>query len=286
MKVIFIAGLGRSGSNLLDLLLDSHSQVSGLGEIRRLPGIYENSHKSCSCGVSFRDCKFWSQVNEVMKEKFGREISSLNLDTKDTATFDQDNRMFFESVAGVCGTYFVTDNSKRPRRLRQLLAASDIDVYPVHVLRDPRGYAHSQTKRKQQYIGPALSYTFRSINLYQLLRNREHVVVEYEQLARDPEKLLRKLMYRLGLEFEPQLLNWAEHVHHNMGSAKSVLRKTNGSSIRADNAWHNNIPKYKQAIINLIALPGRILNKIKKRRWGLDIGQHTGTGNSRVDGVR
>ena len=280
MKVIFIAGLGRSGSNLLDLLLDSHIQVYGLGEIRRLPRIYENPHKSCSCGDSLWDCKFWSRVNEVMKEKFGREISSLNLDSKETATFHQDNRIFFDSVAGVCDTCYVTDNSKRPRRLRQLLAAPDIDVYPVHVLRDPRGYVHSQSKRKQQYIGPALSYTFRSINLFQLLRNREHVVVEYEQLARDPEKLLRQLMHRLGLEFEPELLNWAEHVHHNVGSAKSVLRKTKGSSIRADNAWYNTIPKYRQVVINFLSWPGRILNRIKKRRWGLDIGQDTGTGNS------
>jgi len=270
MKVIFITGLGRSGTNLLDLLLDAHSQVCGLGEIQRLASAYKYQHKKCSCGASnLRDCEFWPQVNQVLKQRLGREISSLNLESRDTDTFNQDNRIFFESVAQVSGTRYITDNSKTPRRLRRLLVAPDIDVVPVQVERDPRGCAHSQYKRKKMHIGPSFTYTFRYLNLYRLLRNREHIVIQYEQLAQDPERVLRQLMHRLDLKFEPELLSWAEQVHHNIGSANNVLRKTEGSSIRPDNAWQKSVPGYKQAIINFITWPARMLNRIKNRRWGL-----------------
>ncbi|WP_229381896.1 sulfotransferase [Spiribacter sp. 2438] len=36
MKVIYLVGMGRSGSTLLDILLGSHSNIRALGGIRRI----------------------------------------------------------------------------------------------------------------------------------------------------------------------------------------------------------------------------------------------------------
>ena len=38
-KIIFILGIGRSGSTMLDLMLGSHSQGFSLGEISKIPEI-------------------------------------------------------------------------------------------------------------------------------------------------------------------------------------------------------------------------------------------------------
>ena len=63
--------------------------------------------------------------------------------------FREHKRTLFEVVSEVSGVPFVTDNWKSVIRLRRLMEAPDIDVIPVHVLRDPRGRAQSLRKRKQ-----------------------------------------------------------------------------------------------------------------------------------------
>ena len=268
MKVIYLVGMGRSGSTLLDILLDAHSQIRALGGVRRLAH-YARKHP-CPCGApSFWECGFWSQVNEGLQSRLGRDLVTLDVHARDNKTFREHNRTLFEVVSEVSGVPFVTDNSKSVIRLRRLMEAPDIDVIPIHVLRDPRGRAQSLRKRKNQNYIPTFSYSHRSLRLFFLLRNQPHIVVNYEKLAYDPETQLRKLMERLDLEFEPAQLQWADMPHHNIGSA-DVFRKTEGSTIRPDDAWKTIIPPYMQRVINFIAWPGRVVNDAKERRWGLD----------------
>ena len=268
MKVIYLVGMGRSGSTLLDILLDAHSRIRALGGVRRLAH-YARKHP-CPCGApTFWDCSFWSQVNEGLQSRLGRDLVTLDVHARDDETFREHNRTLFEVVSEVSGVPFVTDNSKSVIRLRRLMAAPDIDVIPVHVLRDPRGRAQSLRKRKNQNYIPTFSYSHRSLRLYFLLRNQPHIVVNYEKLAYDPEVQLGKLMDRLGLGLEPAQLQWADMPHHNIGSA-DVFRKTQGSTIRPDDAWKTIIPPYMQRIINVIGWPGRVVNDAKERRWGLD----------------
>jgi hypothetical protein len=270
MKILYITGLGRSGTNLLDLLLDSHSQVHALGGVRRLPRAYGRKQRPCTCGAdNLQECPFWSRVNRVLQERTGRDISSLKLESGNNSTFREDNRILFQAIAKVTGTPYVTDSSKSSRRLRRLLNMPELDVIPVHLHRDPRGYAYSQSKRKQKALVPAFSYTYRSLLLYRILRNREHVVIRYERLAENPEKVLTQLTHHLDLPFEREMLSWADHTHHSLG-AVDVIKKTRGSELRLDTAWQKALPGYKQLMINGIARPGRYLNKKKERNWGLD----------------
>ena len=64
MKVIYIAGLGHSGSTFLELLLASHPDVVGLGEIGLqverllLDPSFNAGEALCSCGTTARECEF------------------------------------------------------------------------------------------------------------------------------------------------------------------------------------------------------------------------------------
>ncbi|MFW6415594.1 MAG: sulfotransferase family protein, partial [Thermodesulfobacteriota bacterium] len=266
MKLIYIVGMGRSGSTLLDILLDAHSQVQALGGVRRLAH-YVQKHP-CPCGApSFRECDFWSRLEQELQSRHGRGLMDLAVNARDKEIFRKDNLLLFQTASKVGGKPYITDNSKSAGRLTRLIQIPEIEVVPVHVIRDPRGRAQSLRKRKNQSYIPTFSYTHRSLRLYRLLRNREHIVVNYEQLAKDPEGQLAKLMHRLDLEFEPDQLNWAEIPHHNIGAA-DVLRKTKSSAIRPDNAWQEIMPGYMQGLIGAIAWPGRIANDAKERRWG------------------
>ena len=59
--LVYIAGYGRSGSTLLDTLLNSHPQIFGAGELFFLfQNLLEN--KNCSCGMDMQSCSFWTEV--------------------------------------------------------------------------------------------------------------------------------------------------------------------------------------------------------------------------------
>ncbi|MCA9641093.1 MAG: hypothetical protein KC492_10375, partial [Myxococcales bacterium] len=73
-KLVYILGLGHSGSTLLEMLLSSHPRLLGLGEVASLltRGMRER-HLSgpwpspCSCGVLARDCPVWKPTLDQLQ---------------------------------------------------------------------------------------------------------------------------------------------------------------------------------------------------------------------------
>src|SRR5215510_6114841 len=68
VKVLFIAGSGRSGSTLLDMLLGQIGGFHSTGELRFIWSRGIGQNQLCGCGKPFRECEFWT---EVVKEAFG-----------------------------------------------------------------------------------------------------------------------------------------------------------------------------------------------------------------------
>src|SRR5258706_786037 len=75
VRVLFIGGMGRSGSTLLDRMLGSAPGVVSVGELRKFwrRGVVTN--ELCGCGQPIRECPFW---RDVAREAFGGfEIQQL-----------------------------------------------------------------------------------------------------------------------------------------------------------------------------------------------------------------
>ncbi|MGB3223294.1 MAG: sulfotransferase [Desulforhopalus sp.] len=82
-QLLYIAGSGRSGSTLLDMLLSRHTGIAALGEVHRLYMNLRNhtdSHK-CTCGKFVQDCLYWEGVDKCLKEmgeeNYVKGLSSL-----------------------------------------------------------------------------------------------------------------------------------------------------------------------------------------------------------------
>lgn len=271
MRLVYIVGMGRSGSTLLDLLLDAHSGIRSLGGVRRLPRAVARDSR-CACGNdSMRACGFWTAIDAELRDRLGIGLADLDVDARDAATFRAHNTALFEAAARVAGTDCIVDSSKSVGRLQRLLALTELDVRPIHIDRDPRGYTYSQRKRKHERLLPAFSYVGRSLRAYWLLRDRPHAMLGYARLATDTETCLRELMPRLDLRFEPAQLDWAAAEHHNIGGGV-VLRKTTGNTIRLDTTWRHRLPTPTQTLIQTLTWPGRMANQAKARRWGVDGG--------------
>ena len=152
VKVVFIASLSHSGSTLLDLMLNAHPDVASVGELKQLGRFARlekpNRRLRCTCGAdSLLTCEFWTKVSALTKAATGRTIGELNVeDYKDKAQFDEDNVALFQAIAAVSGKRYVVDSSKQVTRLALLLENPALDVYPIFLIRDPKGQICSSQK--------------------------------------------------------------------------------------------------------------------------------------------
>ena len=175
VRVLYLGGLGRSGTTLLERLLGELPGAVSLGEVVHLweRGVVDGER--CGCGASFHDCPFWSEVGKVA---FGgweqvdiarfralrasldriRFIPALALRRPPAATRDRLDAYvshytrLYRAVRQVSGAQVVIDSSKHASLafcLRRAAAtgASDLDLRVLHVVRDSRGVAYSWTKQ-------------------------------------------------------------------------------------------------------------------------------------------
>ena len=147
MRLIYIAGTSHSGSTLLDLMLNAHPEIFSAGEVLKLnrqlglKNAQKQTYAPCSCGApSLWQCPFWSRVDQRTRETAGKSLSDL--DMQDYGELDAaraPNAVVFNAIADVSGKRFVVDSSKLPKRLSALMRLKELDVYPVHLIREPEG---------------------------------------------------------------------------------------------------------------------------------------------------
>ncbi|WP_426508005.1 hypothetical protein ACPPVO_56650 [Dactylosporangium sp. McL0621] len=64
VRVLFLGGLGRSGTTLLERLLGELPGVVPLGEVVHLWERDIAGDERCACGDHFSECGFWQAVGE------------------------------------------------------------------------------------------------------------------------------------------------------------------------------------------------------------------------------
>lgn len=69
LKIVYIAGYGRSGSTVLERVISSNPSIRAAGELRRLGELSLDPRARCSCDAPLRECGFWGPVIE---EIFGK----------------------------------------------------------------------------------------------------------------------------------------------------------------------------------------------------------------------
>ncbi len=172
-KLLFIGGLGRSGSTLIEKLINEFNDAFSIGESVHLweRGLRDN--ELCGCGEAFDACPFWHQVGA---EAFGRwsEIdlpSAISLRWKIDRSrqlpemvkahrrgFPSDAQQEYLDLIGNVllaagrvarlrtGATVLIDSSKHLSAAALYSLDPRLDVRVLHLLRDPRGVAYSWTK--------------------------------------------------------------------------------------------------------------------------------------------
>lgn len=225
-RAIFICGMPRSGTTLVEAILASHPEVSAGGEMT-----YVHDWLSRSMGVSDR-----SRTGAWLRGAGDSQLHALA----------QEWEKYLERAAG--GAARITDKMPGNYHLLGLIAACFPDAAIVHVTRDPRdtGLSCFATYFEK---GHYFSHALESIGHYYRLHTRlmEHwrktrgfeglIEIEYEALVAQPENEIRRLLDALQLPWNSACLRFHEH-HRNVHTASltQVRRPMYSSSI---GRWRN-----------------------------------------------
>lgn len=276
MKILYITSLSHSGSTLLDGMLNAHPDIISVGEVKQLgrfarfekrrapqgPGrkrveLFRAGHP-CTCGAeTLWSCPVWVKVSKLTEVSCGHKIDQLNVENyKDVDGFHRDNLAMFKAVAKVSGKNYIVDSSKHRDRLSLLLANPDLDVFPIFLLRNPKGQICSSLRKN---LGDLFKLIYRYVltnrEIHDMVKPVPHAVVHYERLVRHPERTLSALMHQIGLEFDPQQLDWASQVRHNVGG--NQMRWSEESRLSLDETWRKELTFTQKFAIDTGTLAGR-----------------------------
>ena len=246
MKVLYIVGVGRSGSTLLERMLGAVPGSVNAGELNAIFSRVATEDQRCGCGAPFSRCPFWtavgdrafggwSSVTRRMAELQPRVVRQRRVPQlvtglagaayrRELEEYVEVHHRLYRAIAAVSGAEVVVDASKSTAQLFALRHIDGLDLRVVNLVRDSRGVAHSWTKadvRKPQSADGAVMGTYpphRLAVLWATLQLESAFLrasaphggrVRYEDLVAHPRPALRRALCDIGL---PPAAGGLDHV--------------------------------------------------------------------------
>ncbi|MDJ0553989.1 MAG: sulfotransferase [Microcoleaceae cyanobacterium MO_207.B10] len=218
MKVnqkIFLVGCPRSGTTLLQQMLDTHSQVAITPETHFMRLFWE---KSSYYGDLAEDDNYHKLISDLVAFPEFTEME-LHPDNFRQLAFQTDRNygslfnLLLEQFAELKKAEVVGE--KTPHHLKYIEPISKFfpSALFIHIIRDPRAVVNSWRKvswSTGNIIGDARIW-HRDMSIINSLPNQIQpslLNVYYEKLVLEPEKTLTKICNFIGIEFETEMLNF------------------------------------------------------------------------------
>jgi hypothetical protein len=269
LRIVYIGGIGRSGSTLIDRLLGQVPGVCAIGELVYMwqRGIAEGNR--CGCGEPFQQCPFWQ---EVLTAAFGGSQKADAARVKQLrATVDRARFIplllapslrpsfrgrldeyvtyctrIYDAVRSVSGCEVIADSSKAPSFAFCLRSSRRVDLRVVHVVRDSRAVAHSWTRKvpRAEATGPRYMPTLRPARTagqwnyhnaaLQMLEasGTPTLRVRYEDLVRRPYERLAEIAEFIGVPSGPEQLGFIGADEDGSWADLSVAHGASGNRMR------------------------------------------------------
>ena len=293
VKVVYIAGYGRSGSTLLDNALGQHPSILGAGELSALARHVWDNDEFCACRAKVGTCPLWKRVVGLWKSgddedfiprmrKAQERIESVlswrriggsaasGHSTK--ALFDRQSSRLFDILRAVSGRPIIVDSSKLPGRGVALASIASIDLYVIHLVRDGRGVAWSMLKpfKRQVELGlqkelkpkplvyTALRWAFVNLATHLLcwkLGPNRSVRIRYEDFVADPGQILEQILKMLELQGS-DVANLDKRTifpFHQVAGSRHRMQEV--LTIGRDDSWQEEMPRWKQLAFSIICAP-------------------------------
>lgn len=296
VKVLFIAGTGRSGTTILNSILGQVPGCFAAGEVRYVwrRGILED-HR-CGCGEPFSQCPAWTVVMQKALDGNAVDVAAATASGLERRlrirrvpvmmwrrmrkrpavkphADDVNILRVYQALSGLPGVDVVVDSSKLPPYGLLLSSLPGVDLFVVHVVRDPRATAFSWRRTKathdtstaatmprlESWRSAVLWMVWNSLTEAWWPRSSKHnILVRYEDLVQEPTSTLRRLLQIIGTDLPDDLISG-----HNVtlapthSVAGNPTRHASGVvKLRSDDEWKVAMRTPERVIVTALTAPG------------------------------
>lgn len=292
-EVVFLAGLGRSGTTLLERTLAEVDGVTALGEVMHLwdRGLVRNER--CACGERFLDCPFWDAIGERafggwdrvdplrmawLKGRVDRALRVPSIALARHGSFARlleeyvdRYRLLYDAAAAITGDVLV-DSSKQVSLAWCLAVAGELDLRVVHCVRDSRGVGYSWSREVSRPEAVSTEYATMprysplAISAYWMLHNAEIELLarrvpltrlRYEDFVAAPRRETLRLLDVVGVASEAaHVTDSAVRLGSSHSCAGNPMRFVQGEiPVRADARWRTDQPLAQRRLITSLTSP-------------------------------
>jgi hypothetical protein len=239
-KVLYIGGTGRTGSTLLAQVLGTVPGWFGAGELTFLWEYGLVSKGRCSCGAPLDTCLRWGPVLARLQADEGfdpaemvalrRRFRSVHLPILASRTirerfldrlgpFPARVQRLYHHLRDATGAEVIIDTSKEPHYSFILQQRTDLDLYFVHLVRDPRAVLHSWQRAKPELglggeatmatRGPLVAAAYYDVSnvaaelIWRRSRPSRYAMVRYEDFIAEPAATLSAIGAFVGTAIDP-----------------------------------------------------------------------------------
>lgn len=287
--VIYLAGYGRSGTTLIDMVFNGHPRIFGAGGLgtyrtkdrRRMHKNVARMDKPCNCGQMVSTCPFWSDIFQGLDVEHGLGVYANPLafilgraayahhdgHPVDEPSYLALNEEIYRRIVRKTGKPVVFDATKIPFRAELLARSRGIDLHLLHVVRNGEACISSVKKqRPQQFFRPLAGWVKANLQVEAIRRRHPDLpyhFLRFEDFTSDPERELARVLGEMGIEFDQEMLRFRQHESHNFSGNAHRLDAKLPEKIRPVTGWEKRIKPHEHL---LFAIAGRWMNAMYSRR--------------------
>ena len=194
--VVFIICEKRSGSTWLSFVLGSHASAVCLGEYYRFFTSMDLAICSLCHGKGKKECEVLYGIHKKKPDEafdFAFERTKKNI---------------------------LIDNSKETGWADKFLYHDRFQAKLIHLVREPRGWFASEKRRTEMSVADAMQrWLGNNANIKNFIEKNQaqHMLVFYDDLAREPKRYFPQLCDFIGMPFETTALEYWNFQHHGPG---------------------------------------------------------------------
>ena len=289
IKVLYIAGFERSGSTVVNRTFGQIDRFVAWGELRDIwqHAILEN--RLCSCGTPFHNCETWKKI---LHQGFGgiNQIDALQLNSSlqktrryiafkktlsipkkiplDVQFYFANLSKLYAAIQAVTNCRVIVDSTKASWYGAALKYLPNLEVYTLHLTRDPRGVCHSLHRRKMEgepecaWYNPvhaSISWSLKNSAVESFLGSPQdrYLRMKFEDFVSHPQRSLEAVLKMLDendvdLSFvqDKSVQMKIDHIFTGSPSSRS---KSGNVKLRIDERWKRDMSEFDKTIITYLA---------------------------------
>ena len=205
---IFIVGVGRSGTSLLQAMLNAHSEITFTPETHFIKSYLSKKFKLSEC------------KDKILKDKY---LKNLNLDLKKNLLNSSDKLNFYINILTDYrlkkSKKFVGDKDPKNIEYLKFIKQNFPNCLIIHIFRDPRAVISSRIKAewsKSRYLWQHILIYKAQLNFFEKNKNifgDRYIEIKYEELLKEPKKQLEKILKKMNLNYEENMISFSNVAH-------------------------------------------------------------------------